>query len=56
MSTVNSSHQGKSEMENVAVKKGAFLLKQHCQQLKENINACWSIIIHIHENPKESSS
>ena len=40
MPTVNSSHQGKSEMENVAVKEGAFLLKQHCQQLKENTSAC----------------
>lgn len=41
MSTINSSHQGKSQMENVAVQKGTFLLKQHCQQLKENNpNAC----------------
>lgn len=40
MSTINGSHQGKSQMENVAVKKGAFLLKQHCQQLKKSKTKC----------------
>lgn len=63
MSTINSSHQGKSQMENVAVKKGAFLLKQHCQQLKESKTKCLlSIIlylqieIYILKNPMESNS
>lgn len=39
VAAVNRPYQGEGQVEDVAVEKGAFLLKQHCQQLGERNSA-----------------